>query len=59
MNWLIHLNKLIYQLIKIVMRTRIREAHMLMKLNNKEIKLLKKETLEYYEIKFDDQDRAY
>ena len=32
---------------------------MLMKLNNKEIKLLKKETLEYYEIKFDDQDRAY
>ena len=29
------------------------------KLNNKEIKFPKKETLEYYEIKFDDQERAY
>ena len=29
------------------------------KLNNKDIKFPKKETLEYYEIKFDDQERAY
>ena len=29
------------------------------KLNNKDIKLPKKETLEYHEIKFDDQERAY
>ena len=28
-------------------------------LNNKDIKFPKKETLEYYEIKFDDQERAY
>ena len=29
------------------------------KLNNKDIKFPKKETLEYYEIKFDNQERAY
>ena len=29
------------------------------KLNNKDIKFPKKVTLEYYEIKFDDQERAY
>ena len=29
------------------------------KLNNKDIKFPKKETLEYYEIKFDDQEKAY
>ena len=29
------------------------------KLNNKDIKYPKKETLEYYEIKFNDQERAY
>ena len=29
------------------------------KLNNKDIKFPKKETLEYYEFKFDDQERAY
>ena len=29
------------------------------KFNNKDIKFPKKETLEYYEIKFDDQERAY
>ena len=29
------------------------------KLNNKDIKFPKKETLEYYEIKFDGQERAY
>ena len=29
------------------------------KLNNKDIKFPKKETLDYYEIKFDDQERAY
>ena len=29
------------------------------KLNNKDIKFPKKETLEYHEIKFDDQERAY
>ena len=29
------------------------------KLNNKGIKFPKKETLEYYEIKFDNQERAY
>ena len=29
------------------------------KLNNMDIKFPKKETLEYYEIKFDDQERAY
>ena len=29
------------------------------KLNNKDIKFPKKETLEYCEIKFDDQERAY
>ena len=29
------------------------------KLNNKDIKFPKRETLEYYEIKFDDQERAY
>ena len=29
------------------------------KLNNKDIKFPKTETLEYYEIKFDDQERAY
>ena len=29
------------------------------KLDNKEIKFPKKETLEHYEIKFDDQERAY
>ena len=29
------------------------------KLNNKDIKFPKKETLEYYEIKFNDQERAY
>ena len=28
-------------------------------LNNKDIKFPKKDTLEYYEIKFDDQERAY
>ena len=29
------------------------------KLNNKDIKFPKKETLEYYEIEFDDQERAF
>ena len=29
------------------------------RLNNKDIEFPKKETLEYYEIKLDDQDRAY
>ena len=29
------------------------------KMNNKDIKFPKKETLEYSEIKFDDQERAY
>ena len=29
------------------------------KLNNKDINFPQKETLEYYEIEFDDQERAY
>ena len=46
------------QWIKTAMLLRIREMFV-NKLNNKDIKFPKKETLEYYEIKFDDQERAY
>ena len=58
-NYLINLNKLKKKMDKDSDAYKNKRSVYVNKLNNKDIKLPKKETLEYYEIKFDDQERAY